>query len=350
MHKPNLGSTSAIAYCPTNPNVMVRASMNGTSSPTGYYSLDAGETWIAMGNGKNLTNGKCAITELPDGTYRIIWSGVEANETLYTDDFGETWTKCAGVAGKLYLAVDSEKPNYVYAGGNDNNPYDPNYKSHNFLYVSDDYGATFEKNIICEYDRAEDYSRIAFATGTSGKVFAPAGYYGLWVTTDYGKNFKKFDDVQYCSAVGVGKAKTEGGPLTIYIWGEANNTGVRGIYRSTDDGETWIRINDDEHQFGGPGNGKFIVGDMNTFGTVYMSTVGMGIVYGREVSETQPEDVLGDVNGNGVVDIADIITLKKHLLNVKPLNTVQAKRADVNKDKKIDTFDYIKIMQILLNK
>ena len=110
------------------------------------------------------------------------------------------------------------------------------------------------------------------------------------------------------------------------------------------------RINDDEHQFGGPGNGKFIVGDMNTFGTVYMSTVGMGIVYGREVSETQPEDVLGDVNGNGVVDIADIITLKKHLLNVKPLNTVQAKRADVNKDKKIDTFDYIKIMQILLNK
>ena len=61
-------------------------------------------------------------------------------------------------------------------------------------------------------------------------------------------------------------------------------------------------------------------------------------------------DILGDVNGNGVIDIADIITLKKHLLNVKPLNSTQAKRADVNKDKKIDAFDYIKIMQILVNK
>lgn len=350
VHSPNLGSTSAIAYCPSNPNIMVRASLDGMTNPTGYYSLDAGESWIALGDGKNLTNGKCAITELADGTYRIFWSGVEGNETFYTDDFGQSWTKCIGVGGKLHLAVDSEKPNYIYAGGNDNNPYDPNYKSHNFLYVSDDYGKSFEKNIICEYDKAEEYGRIAFSTGTSGKVFAPAGYYGLWVTTDHGKNFRKFDDVQYCSAVGVGKAKTEGGPLTIYIWGEANDTGVRGIYRSTDDGETWIRINDDEHQFGGPGNGKFIIGDMNTFGTVYMSTVGMGIVYGKEADGTQPEDILGDVNGNGVVDIADIITLKKHLLNVKPLNSTQAKRADVNKDKKIDAFDYIKIMQILVNK
>jgi hypothetical protein len=43
----------------------------------------------------------------------------------------------------------------------------------------------------------------------------------------------------------------------------------------------WLRINDDQHQYGGPGDAQFVVGDMNTFGVVYMSTAGRGIVYGK---------------------------------------------------------------------
>ncbi len=35
------------------------------------------------------------------------------------------------------------------------------------------------------------------------------------------------------------------------------------------------------HQYGGPGNGAFVQGDMNVFGRVYMSTVGRGLVYGE---------------------------------------------------------------------
>jgi len=34
-------------------------------------------------------------------------------------------------------------------------------------------------------------------------------------------------------------------------------------------------------QYGGPANGQFVMGDMNTFGTVYMSTAGRGIAYGK---------------------------------------------------------------------
>jgi hypothetical protein len=66
---------------------------------------------------------------------------------------------------------------------------------------------------------------------------------------------------------------------SVFIWGSVDG-GKRGIYRSTDAGASWIRVNDDAHQFGGPGNGQFIVGDMNTEGVVYMSTVGRGLVYG----------------------------------------------------------------------
>jgi len=51
-------------------------------------------------------------------------------------------------------------------------------------------------------------------------------------------------------------------------------------YRSLDAGVSWERINDDEHQFGGSGNGHFVIGDVNVFGRVYMSTIGLGLVYG----------------------------------------------------------------------
>ena len=48
---------------------------------------------------------------------------------------------------------------------------------------------------------------------------------------------------------------------------------------SEDNGATWVRVADDQHQFGGTGNGVLISGDMNVYGRCYMSTVGLGLVY-----------------------------------------------------------------------
>ena len=83
----------------------------------------------------------------------------------------------------------------------------------------------------------------------------------------------------HAGAVGFGKAEREGAYPAVYIWGTVD--GLRGIWRSLDEGRNWVRINDDAHQYGGPGDGRFIVGDMNVFGRVYMSTAGRGIVYGE---------------------------------------------------------------------
>ena len=58
-----------------------------------------------------------------------------------------------------------------------------------------------------------------------------------------------------------------------------------GLYRSDDQGTTWTRINDDQHQFGGPGNAQIVCGDMNVYGRVYMSTVGRGVICGTFISD-----------------------------------------------------------------
>ena len=93
-------------------------------------------------------------------------------------------------------------------------------------------------------------ARPVVAPGKEGVVYYPS--MGLQVSTDY----------------------------TIFVWGKPTNDDPIGLYWSEDEGKTWSRVNDDQHQFGGPGNGYFVAGDMNTYGRVYMSTVGLGVVYG----------------------------------------------------------------------
>jgi hypothetical protein len=93
-----------------------------------------------------------------------------------------------------------------------------------------------------------------------------------------GASFTTISSVSNCAAVGLGKAEPSSSYHTLYIWGTVG--GVTGVFRSIDQGATWLRINDDAHEYGGPGNGQFVIGDMNVYGRVYMSTVGRGIVYG----------------------------------------------------------------------
>ena len=51
------------------------------------------------------------------------------------------------------------------------------------------------------------------------------------------------------------------------------------MFRSTDKGATWVRINDDAHQWGGS-TVSVITGDPDTYGRVYLGGYGRGVVYG----------------------------------------------------------------------
>ena len=108
---------------------------------------------------------------------------------------------------------------------------------------------------------------------------------GLQVSSDHGKTFTRLSTVSNCQMVGLGRGKNDGDPAVIYIWGQPTSDDPVGLYWSTDEGATWSRINDDNHQFGGTGNGKFVYGDWNKYGRVYMSTLGLGVVYGDLIEE-----------------------------------------------------------------
>ena len=329
-YQPNIGSTSAIAYCPAASEYMVRLSQNNAK---GYYSKDSGKTWTEMATCPN-SGGKAALTKLADRTIRIFVTG--DGSVSYSDDFGGSWTKSTGLdASKPVIAfVDIENPKYVYAYTAKYNEYwasNPNNKepsledAHYSFMVSDDYGATFTSKTICAYDMCDVANRIGYLG--EGKMVVGAGWNGAYRITDYGKTVEKLDSVSYCKSIGYGAAEKSGGLCTLYMYGKPQASDPEGLYRSTDGGDSWVCINTDK-LYGGTGNGNFLVGDMNEFGTVYMSTVGCGIVYGK-LSSGQPstnpttkptassKTVYGDANCDGKVDISDAVMVKCYLINNK---------------------------------
>ena len=292
-------STAGIAYCPANPDVMVRLS---EGSALGYYTTD-GTTWQELPN-IPCSGAKAAINQLEDGTYRILVSS--SGKIAYTDDFGKTWSTAStsdSLSSTIWMCVDEKNPQYVYAYGYYYNssyfyskPAPDITDARYVLMVSDDYGKTFKNNqTICQYDQCDGAYRIAYLD--EGTFAIAAGYYGAYLVTDYGKTVTKMDNVSYCKTMGYGAAEKAGDPYTLYMYGKPADSDPEGVYRSTDCGKSWVLINQN-HLYGGTGNGNYLVGDMNTFGTVYMSTVGCGIVVGTLENSDPPKPVTTDTTSN----------------------------------------------------
>lgn len=334
-YKPNIGSTSAIAYCPQNTDVMVRFSEHDGG---GFYSTDAGKTWTKMSNSGG-TGGKACITQLDEKTYRIFHSAGDSGNVQYTDDFGETWSDCSGIPSQYgskptFMMSEPEHPEIVYAYATYYNSSwgyskpaptadDAQYK----FCVSTDYGKTFTSVDVCMYDQCDSAGRIAYLG--EGELILGGGYYGMYHATikDGKATIEKLDNVSYCKTVGYGAPEEEGGLNTIYMYGKPDEDDTEGIYRSTDGGKTWLCINT-EHLYGGTGNGNFIVGDMNEFGKIYMSTVGSGLVYGElsngDDKPTTSTDVkvtlYGDSNNDKSVTIADAVLIMQSIANADEYN------------------------------
>ena len=396
-YKPNMGSTSAITVCPQNTDVWARtAEGDGNNTGSAFYTLDRGKTWTAFPPA--CRGGKLSITELSKGKYRVINTST-GGQVSYSDDWGETWNKSEGVKASkaVYTLVDPEDPSIIYASGATHNDYwssdmtkkEPTFEeSHYSYYISEDYGKTFKEYPVCAYNweltwKFENTGDPAYLG--NGVVAIAGANHGLFLISDKGEKIEQLDNVSYAKCVGYGAPEKKGGVNTLFIFGKPDASDPEGIYRSTDGGKTWVCINT-VHIYGGTGNGNYLVGDMDEFGKVYMSTVGCGIVYGEvtgsekptpqptdkpteeptdkptdkpsEEPSDEPSDIptdkpsgkvnYGDVNCDDAVDIMDVIAINKFLLGSADLTEQGKLNANVDDGKEIDTTDSLNILKCVV--
>jgi len=255
IHDPQIGTTTGLAVAPKDPRTMARV---GDSM---LVTHDGGATWKKTAAIKS-KRGQVALSA--DGAV-ILHAPEKTKEVWRSSDGGATWTPVAGLAKpNLRPVADPLDAKVFYA-------YDDT-----ALLVSTDGGASFAPRASLS---AGGSRLVRVAPGRGGDVWVALKNGGLVRSVDGAAHFISLDAVRYCGAVGFGKAAPGHDYPAVYIWGDVK--GVRGVYRSDDAGATWTRVNDDAHQYGGPGDGQFVVGDMNRYGVVYMSTAGRGIVYGR---------------------------------------------------------------------
>lgn len=292
VHRPQIGTTQSLGYAPLAGAFLRTGRVTDYSTGTGidsnvmYYSGDNASTWTALPTPVG-THGLVALSA--DGA--VLLHRPQDSSTVYrSEDQGETWNPVTGLDGQAQYArivCDPVNPDVFYL-----------LDQQGKLKKSTDKGASFTIVGSVQDDAQGLYQSsnglIRTVPGREGHIWAPLDQAQSWAengkfstnglafSDDGGVTWTRFPAVYSAHAVGIGKADETAGYETIFIWGVAGESAnPLGIYYSTDAGTTWTRMNDDAHQYGGPGNGAFVQGDMNVFGRVYMSTVGRGLVYGQ---------------------------------------------------------------------
>jgi len=282
---PVFGSGTSLDYAELNPKFIVRVG-DGDNIINLSYSQDGGLTWTAAVTEPVGLNRGGNVAVAADGS-AIVWS--PGMTVVYSINNGNSWASSTGVPAGATVESDRVNPQvfYAYAGGN--------------FYRSADGGATFTAIINAGWPPTATV-KFKAVPGIAGDIWLAGGnedtIYGLWHSTDGGDSFTKLANVEEADVVGFGAPAPGKTYVTIYISGQID--GVRGIYRSNDMGASWVRINDDQHQYAW--TGAAITGDPRIYGRVYISTNGRGILYGDPQASPPPTYTLTiNVVGQGTV-------------------------------------------------
>jgi photosystem II stability/assembly factor-like uncharacterized protein len=273
---PRLGNTTGVVSAALNPAVVVRVGDNAEHK-TGQnigYSLDFGHTWSATAASPTPTSRSGTVAVSADGA---IWLWTPGREATYlTRDKGATWTASQGIPHGLHVIADPKDAKAFYALSIRDLT----------LYRSADGGATFTAEKLnsptfaapgkgFRFDERGGQDRVYATPGRVGDLWVPA-FDGLYhAATGAADAFVRLPNVEEIHAFGFGKAAPGHSYPALYLVGTVS--GQPGVFRSIDEGRSWVRINDDRHQWGLV---LQIAGDPRIYGRVYIGTHGRGVFYG----------------------------------------------------------------------
>ena len=272
---PLFSNTNGVACGEKNPDVVVRVGRSSAHHPGMNigYSLDGGRTWMPPASMPQPNSALGTIAVSSDGA-TWVWSP-QGSPVYFTRDRGATWTESKGLPNNARVIAGREDSQKFYAMS----LFDGK------LFVSADGGASFAEQPLTlpdglpqrggnRGDNRGGQDRLYATPGKEGDLWL-AAFNGLYHSADSGKTFARLGGVAEIHAFGFGKAAPGKSDSALYLIGVVN--GLRGVFRSDDSAGSWVRINDDQHQWGLV---LQVTGDPKQYGRVYVGTHGSGTIYG----------------------------------------------------------------------
>ncbi|MFF4316077.1 1,4-beta-glucanase [Streptomyces sp. NPDC001507] len=267
---PVFGSATGLAQAAGRPAYVVRAGWGDNGN--GAFSDDGGRTWAPFAAQPSLAHDAPGpIAANADGSV-LLWSFVHWDGTKYpahrSDDNGATWTEISSFPKGATPVADPADPTLFYAYDTDTGT----------LQASTDSGLSFTARATGLPSGDSQFQLVA-APGRSGDLWLSVKWNGLYRSTDGGATFARVAGCRAAYTLGFGKAADGAGYPAIYLVGSTESSTA--VHRSDDEAGSWVRINDDRHQWGW--TGQAVTGDPRVHGRVYLATNGRGIQYGDPV-------------------------------------------------------------------
>lgn len=259
-NNPRFGNATSLDFAEAAPATIVRVG-SGTSPQFGALSTDSGTTWTPfLANPAGTVNGSGRIAIASDAK-TIVWApGDTGATTSWSADSGKTWTASTGATANQQGVADRINPSTFYI-------FDTKAGA---LLTSTDAGRTFTT------------TQTGLPTNGSLKALYDAEG-DLWLATSSGlyhatkgTSLMAVSGVSSAWALSAGLPRAGTTPLTLFLGGTV--AGQSGLFRSSDSGSTWTRIDDAQHTFGYI---NVLQADPRIFGRIYVGTgSGRGIISG----------------------------------------------------------------------
>ncbi|HRZ99009.1 MAG TPA: T9SS type A sorting domain-containing protein, partial [Paludibacter sp.] len=270
----------SMAFAPQKTSTIVRSvnKEKKVNNVTVYYNIvtlseDNGKTWTELPPlPVDISNAYTSVSA--DGKI-ILWranSSSTGNVLYWTDNKGTTWNKTATMPTNATPVPDGVDPLKFYLHNTVNGK----------IYRSDDGAKTFNA-----------FANVGLVGGSGVLKTIPGKAGHVWINNNGKIRYSTNEGVSFttcsnysCAAFSLGKEAPGKDYPTVFIWGKTTSTSPEAMYRSIDKGVTWVRANDDEHEWGHLANAGNIEADKNVYGRVFKSTAGMGMPWMGIKTET----------------------------------------------------------------
>ena len=283
---PAFTNTVFLDYAGRAPNMIVRGGRarlprgaDRNEAITLAWSSDFGRTWSplkvpAQESQRSDVNGDTPIAVSADGATFVAMTPMP----MFTRDRGATWQRAEGLPRGLRAIADRDEASRFYA---------LDFVERRIL-LSSDGAASFTtlatsglpQDTQATYSTNPERPHPLLATpGRAGELWF-VGAEGLYRSSNAGSTFAHVPSDVRVIALGFGKSPPNRTHPTLFAIGTRGE--LLAIWRSDDEGRTWVRINDEAHEYGR--RFRVITGDPRVYGRVYVGTDGRGIVYGNLVT------------------------------------------------------------------